>query len=164
MSSELLTSSKTAKFFFQQRHGSLDIRQISKIDIQNIISETNIDSLQSCIENITFSSLKIDDLKYMTDPLIIKTFQLCQLLIEYLLFVQEALIEELSKKTEKYASMKRDIYHKRNELATLHETCDHYSKIIDTKRKRIKTLETLLKEANAKKPRRMLIRNPSKHE
>jgi hypothetical protein len=164
MSSLLVSNAKESKFYFQQRHGSLDIRRISKIDIESLISETNIDVLQSCIENITFSLLKSDDLKFMTDPLIIKTFQLCQLLIEYLLFVQEELIGELSKKTEKYASLKREMHHKRKELATVQETCDHYSKIIDSKRKRIKTLESLLKEANSKKSRRLVIRHYSQSE
>ncbi len=51
------------RFAFQERHGKLDLRAISRIDIDKIVQETDIDALQAHLANITFSKLDVADLK-----------------------------------------------------------------------------------------------------
>ena len=75
-------------FYFQQRRGDLDLRGISRVDVDKIIRETDIDTLQSFLENITFSDVSSDDLKLYSDECFIRLFQITQLTLEYLLNVQ----------------------------------------------------------------------------
>ena len=61
-------------FFFQQRRGSLDLRSLSQIDLDRVIRDVDIDVLQMYLENITFCSLREEDMRHMTDPLVLKVF------------------------------------------------------------------------------------------
>ena len=100
-------ASSDAKFYFQQRRGRIDIRSISQIDVDRIVRDVDIDLLQTHLENLTFCELKESDLRYLTDPQIIKLFQTSQMMIEYLLFVQEQLTTNLQQLADKYVLKKR---------------------------------------------------------
>ena len=50
-------------FVFQQRHGKLDLRAISRVDVDRIMETTDIDTLQAHLSNITFCKLDAADLK-----------------------------------------------------------------------------------------------------
>jgi len=78
-------------FFFQQRHGRLDLRSIARIDIEKIVEEVDIETIQNHLENITFAEFEQRDLQVYTDENFLKLFQLTQLTIEYLLNVQHTL-------------------------------------------------------------------------
>jgi zinc finger protein DZIP1 len=105
------------KFFFQQRRGRLDIRTLSQIDLDRIVREVDIDNLQIHLENITFCNLKEEDLRFLTDPQVIKLFRTSQLMIEYLLYAQEELASNLQNLANKYGSKKKSLSKKRLELA-----------------------------------------------
>ena len=94
-------------FYFQQRRGRIDIRSVSQIDIDRIVRDVDIDLLQTHLENLTFCELKESDLRYLTDPQIIKLFQTSQMMIEYLLYVQEQLTTNLQQLADKYVVKKR---------------------------------------------------------
>ena len=51
-------------FFFQQRTGRIDLKQLSDIDIDRVVRETDIDLLQLNLENLTFRHLDLDDLTF----------------------------------------------------------------------------------------------------
>lgn len=68
-------------FFFQQRRGRLDIRTLSQIDLDRIVREVDIDNLQIHLENITFCNLKEEDLRFLTDPQVIKLFRYMKIYI-----------------------------------------------------------------------------------
>ena len=95
------------KFYFQQRRGRIDIRSISQIDVDRIVRDVDIDLLQTHLENLTFCELKESDLRYLTDPQIVKLFKTSQMMIEYLLFVQEQLTTNLQQLADKYVLKKR---------------------------------------------------------
>ena len=59
------------------------------------------------LENITFCNLREDDLRFITDQHVIKLFRAAQLIIEYLLYVQEQLAKNLNIVATKYTSQKR---------------------------------------------------------
>ena len=54
---------ESKSFYFQKRRGQLDIRALSKIDLETIVQDVDIDTLQSMVENLTFCELKEKDLK-----------------------------------------------------------------------------------------------------
>lgn len=94
-------------FFFQERRGHLNLRALSKLNLEKLIREVDIDLLQNHIENIAFSNLREEDLRYLTDPQIIKLFQISQLIIEYLLYSQDQLVYNLNRLSKKYSNKKR---------------------------------------------------------
>jgi len=59
------------------------------------------------LENIAFCNLREDDLRFITDQHVIKLFRAAQLIIEYLLYVQEQLAKNLNIVATKYTSQKR---------------------------------------------------------
>lgn len=50
-------------FVFQERRGKLDLRAISRVDIDKVIEEGDIGTLQTHLDNITFCKLDAADLK-----------------------------------------------------------------------------------------------------
>lgn len=94
-------------FYFQQRRGRIDLRSIARIDIDRVIEDVDIDTLQSHLESIAFADLNADDLAHYADEHFIKLFRLSQLTIEYLLNVQNALLtfaKDAEEETEKNRS------------------------------------------------------------
>lgn len=97
----------TKGFFFQQRRGHLNLRGFAGVDLEKMIREVDVDLLQLHIENITFCNLREEDLRYMTDPQVIKLFKIAQLTIEYLLYSQDTLVTNLNDLSKKYSGKKR---------------------------------------------------------
>ena len=135
------------------------------MDLERVVKETDIDVLQAFLENLTFSNLREDDLRFMTDQLVIKIFRIAQMTIEYLLFAQDRLASDLHELAAKYNAKKRNLVKKRKEFAELQESVKHLKGELKSKRKGITTLESLLKDASrtrgtierAKVPANMLI-------
>ncbi len=94
-------------FFFQQRRGHLNLRGIAKVNLERMVREVDIDTLQQHIENITFCNLREEDLRYLTDPQIVKIFRISQLIIEYLLYSQDQLVDSMNKLSKKYSIKKK---------------------------------------------------------
>jgi hypothetical protein len=135
------------RFYFQQRSGRLRLQHLASIDLDKVIQETDIDLLQEHLENLTFCNLREEDLKYMTDPMVLKLFRTSQLLMEYLLYTQGQLAGHLGGLAEKYATQKATLVRKRVEVAELAETSKSLHAEVRQKQQSIATLEGLLKEA-----------------
>eukprot|EP00041_Stephanoeca_diplocostata_P016021 m.311605 g.311605 ORF g.311605 m.311605 type:complete len:248 (+) comp20228_c0_seq2:187-930(+) len=108
-------------FVFQRRRERVNWRALSSLSLDQVVATVDVDVLQEHLSNITFCDLteeKFDNV----DPDFAKLFQLAQLMLEYVLFVQEQLIvgkeysdghlrkctEELHRLRVRYASVKRD--------------------------------------------------------
>ena len=80
-------------FFFRQRYGQVNWTKLSLIDVDSIIGNCDLDSLQSLLDELTFSKLSTKDQvpSINGESLAIKGWQLQQLIIEYLLNVQESI-------------------------------------------------------------------------
>lgn len=135
-------------FFFRQRKGKLNLRKLEAIDLEKVIREVDVDLLQQCIENITFSEFQDYDIHYLTDKQIVKLFKLSQLTIEYLLFTQRKLVTNLTDLAKKYSLKKKSLYRKRKELAYLKEETTRLQIQLKTKRRNLQTLEKLIESAN----------------
>lgn len=97
-------------FFFQQRRGHLNLRSLASINLEKLVREVDVDILQIHIENITFCNLREEDLRYLTDPQIVKLFRISQLMLEYLLYSQDKLVENLNNLSQKYSEKKRFVF------------------------------------------------------
>jgi len=85
----LITPQKN--FYFQQRHGRVDLRAISRVDLEAVIDDVDVQTLQMHLENITFGDLDQRDMESFSDENLLKLFKIAQLTIEYLLNVQHTL-------------------------------------------------------------------------
>lgn len=103
-------------FSFQQRRGQLDLRALSKIDLEKLIQEVDIDALQSVLENITFSQISSDDLNLYSEDSFIRLFRISQLTMEYLLHVQDLLANSLNSLAKKYSNKKREMEQMRQQI------------------------------------------------
>eukprot|EP01041_Mallomonas_annulata_P001492 gene1492-2874_t len=135
-------------FYFQQRRGKLDLRLVSNIDLDRVVREVDIDILQLHLENITFCNLREEDLRFITDQHVIKLFRIAQLVIEYLLYVQEHLADSLHALATKYSNQKRSLIKKRKELIELNESSKVMKSQLKSKKKSLFALEELLKETS----------------
>ena len=124
------------------------MRSVASINLEKLVREVDVDILQMHIENITFCNLREEDLRYLTDPQIVKLFRISQLMLEYLLYSQDKLVENLNHLSQKYASQKKGLSKKRREMAELEESTKLLRNQVKAKKQNIATLEDLLKEAN----------------
>lgn len=106
--------SATAGFFFQKRYGRLDWRKLAGVDLNEVVSRVDVDTLQDNVEHLTFSDIGEEDLRYFTDANFIKIFRLCQLTIEYLLNVQNYLSTELSSRDTRVSELEKALAQERS--------------------------------------------------
>ncbi|KAL3782432.1 hypothetical protein HJC23_006005 [Cyclotella cryptica] len=106
-------------FQFQKRHreDKIDLRRISKVDIDKVIKDVDLEVLQSLLENITFAEITEDDFDLYSNDCFVKLFQINQLTLEYLLDVQDTLSANLNGLARKYASKKREVENLSKNLA-----------------------------------------------
>jgi hypothetical protein len=126
-------------FYFQHRQGKIDLDAIAAVDLDRVIENTDVDTLQHHLENLTFSDLNEHDIQVCSDSQFLKLFQLSQLTIEYLLNVQDKLAshsdtmetelrdikaessviqQKVRNKDLKLQELKRDVRQKRKTIAT----------------------------------------------
>ncbi|OQR82170.1 hypothetical protein THRCLA_11090 [Thraustotheca clavata] len=126
-------------FAFRQRQGKLDTKTIAQIDLNRVVRDTDIDTIQNHLENLAFSDVTLQDVNQYSDEYFLKLFQIAQLSVEYLLNVQESLVQhtedlenqcnqitseckQLEDENEKYdaevSMLKQEIKQKQNTIAT----------------------------------------------
>ena len=138
----------TKGFYFQQRRGRLDLRALAQVDLEHVVRNVDVEPLQAILENLTFCNLKEEDLRFITDQHVVKLFRSAQLVLEYLLYAQEQLSNNVHNLAMKYASKKRSLMKKRTEVIELRETSKQLKMQLKSKKRGIETLEEMLKEAS----------------
>lgn len=73
-----ITDLPETSFSFQQRHGKLDFRAIARVDLDALVRDRDIDTLQRHLENICFAEVGPADMRSYTDEHFIKLFRLTQ--------------------------------------------------------------------------------------
>ncbi|CAM9647992.1 unnamed protein product, partial [Ectocarpus sp. 4 AP-2014] len=131
-------------FYFQQRTGKLDMRAIGRVDIDSVVKDVDIDTLQAHLENITFASVSEDDLRLYSDQCFLNLFRLSQLLLEYLLSVQDTLATSLEALALKHSSVRRSLDRGRAELHAASDQDRALKREIRQKRATIARYEQLL--------------------
>jgi hypothetical protein len=73
-------------FSFKEKTEALDWDAIARVDLDRIAQTTDIDGLESILQNVANAKLTRSDLKKFGDKNMIKLFKVGQLTTEYLLF------------------------------------------------------------------------------
>ncbi|RYH30926.1 hypothetical protein EON65_03860 [archaeon] len=133
-------------FFFRQRRGRFNLRKLDQIELDRLVREVDIQTLQEHLEDLTFSIFNEDDLQFYTDRQVVKLFRLAQLTIEYLLYSQTQLVSNMHELSKKYAVKKKTLHRKRRELVGLKEEVTSLYGQLKAKRRNLTTLEKLVKE------------------
>ncbi|XP_073384942.1 uncharacterized protein [Physcomitrium patens] len=94
-------------FVFQKRHARIDWRTLHTIDVNRVIREVDIDTLEMVLDTIAFSDIRGEDVRNFTEANFVKIFRLAQLMVEYLLHVQELLAEHKSELLRAGANMQQ---------------------------------------------------------
>lgn len=130
----------TRNFAFRQRAGKLDVRAIARLDLEKIAATTDIEAIQRHLENLAFADVTLDDVQHYSDAYFLKLFQIAQLTLEYLMHVQDSLVDhseglekqcdqllsecqqleaENGQQETEIASLKREIHQKQRTMSTL---------------------------------------------
>ncbi|ORC86336.1 uncharacterized protein TM35_000292180 [Trypanosoma theileri] len=88
-------------FEFVQGSERLDWGVLVAIDLQRLIKDTNVDTLQRIVENLAFARVTRDEAAMFTPEHILHLFTLCQLVIQYLVCSQECLAKMNVKLSER---------------------------------------------------------------
>eukprot|EP00903_Cladosiphon_okamuranus_P014853 g13754.t1 len=131
-------------FYFQQRSGKLDMRAIGRVDIDSVVKDVDIDTLQAHLENITFAHVSEDDLRLYSDQCFLNLFRLSQLLLEYLLSVQDTLATSLEALALKHSTVQKALDRGRAELHAASEQDRALKREVRQKRATIARYEQLL--------------------
>jgi hypothetical protein len=94
-------------FHFRQRKGSPNLRRLDSIDLERLVREVDVEILQQNVEELAFCDLNEDYMHFLTDRQVVKLFRLSQLMMEYLLYSQNRLVESLTDVSRRYSEKKR---------------------------------------------------------
>lgn len=131
-------------FNFQQRHGKLNVRRLARIDLVHIVEKVDIGALQEVLENIAFCNLKVVDLHGLSDQNIVKAFRLAQLIIEYLLNLENALFAQVEQARQKSRNASAEADQLAQDSRILADENDRLRKELRQKRKALATFEYVL--------------------
>lgn len=124
-------------FAFRQRIGQVNWKQISSINIEDIIQNLKVNELQALLDNVTFSEITLQDLKQNSIQSIQLLLHINQLIIEYLLFHQE----------EQYAtihSLQRKVAHLKTQRDSFQQQTITYQEDIKTYKRQLHILRKAL--------------------
>ncbi|XP_026219951.1 zinc finger protein Dzip1 isoform X2 [Anabas testudineus] len=94
-------------FKFRARRETVDWRRINAVDIDLVVSQLDVDTLQEHISTVTFCSLdgeRCQRCQSPVDPALVKVLRLAQLTVEWLLHCQEFLTLNLRAAEERLAA------------------------------------------------------------
>lgn len=72
------------RFIFRPRTGRINWRLLNSLDLDRVIREGDVDTIQAHMDNITYARFGREDLEVSSDEAIVKVVQLSQLCIEFL--------------------------------------------------------------------------------
>ena len=136
-------------FYFQKRSGRLDMRSIARLDIDRVIREVDIDTLQLHLENLAFSEVRQDDMQFFSDEHFLKLVQLSQLTVEYLLNVQDTLAENLDDLARNFSTAQQEFEAAQLQSKYQEEKIHRLRREVKQQRRSIAAYEALLSEAQA---------------
>jgi Iguana/Dzip1-like DAZ-interacting protein N-terminal len=133
---------------FKQRYGKINWDQVRDLDLETILSQGDIESLQSVLENLTYSILDRDDIQRIGDSNLIKVFKLSQLAMEYLISIHAQLDTHGKDFLKKQKKLYQDNQELKDSLTELEKEVNSLKSEFTEKQKAVKTYELLLKQPN----------------
>ncbi|KAF8057745.1 Dzip1l [Scenedesmus sp. PABB004] len=80
-----------APFKFEARRQRIDWRLLTGVDVNRLVRDTDLDALERLVPSITWGDIEAEDTRHLGEAGFVKAFRLAQLLLEYLLYVQDSL-------------------------------------------------------------------------
>jgi hypothetical protein len=131
-------------FFFQQRHGRLNVRKLARLDLDELVAKVDIVSLQEVLENVAFCNLRAADLPALSDGMIVKAFRVAQLELEYLINLENSLYSRLEAARQEQAVTQGALDQAREDARVIADDNDALRRDVRAKRKALATLEYVL--------------------
>ncbi|XP_054556772.1 cilium assembly protein DZIP1L isoform X3 [Talpa occidentalis] len=129
-------------FKFQPRCETVDWRRISAVDVDRVIRDLDLATLQENIAGITFCNFDREACRrcgHPVDPALLKVLRLAQLIIEYLVYCQECLNTNITKlEAQLQVSVgqqergQKELDRQTDELKGMREECHRRHKMINT--------------------------------
>ncbi|MED6235871.1 hypothetical protein ATANTOWER_001393 [Ataeniobius toweri] len=142
-----MTPAAFLPFKFRPRRESVDWRRINAVDVDQVVSQLDVDALQEHISTVTFCSLdgeRCQRCQSPVDPALIKLLRLAQLTVEWLLHCQEFLSLNLRAAEERLVAAGGE----REELVAQHKKQEEKTKALmaelKQRKKVIRTQQSLL--------------------
>nr|XP_020141778.1 zinc finger protein DZIP1L isoform X7 [Microcebus murinus] len=130
-------------FKFQPRRESMDWRRISTLDVDRVIRELDVATLQENITGVTFCNLDREVCSRCgqpVDPALLKVLRLAQLIIEYLLHCQDCLSASIA---QLEARLQASLGQQQRGQQELGRQADELKGVREESRRRRKMISTL---------------------
>ncbi|XP_058479046.1 cilium assembly protein DZIP1 isoform X1 [Solea solea] len=149
-SAEMTPSIGTASippFKFRPRRETVDWRRINAVDVDHVVSQLDVDTLQEHINTVTFCSLdgeRCQRCQSPVDPVLIKLLRLAQFTVEWVLHCQEVLTLNLHAAEEKLAAGGRERKELLDQQTKQEEKVKSMAAELKQRKKMIRTQQSLL--------------------
>ncbi|MEW5302951.1 MAG: hypothetical protein WDW36_005687 [Sanguina aurantia] len=100
-------------FRFDAKRVRIDWRVLHAVDINQLVRDVDLDVLERVVGVVAYGDIEAEDTRHLSELNFIKVFRLSQLMVEYLLYVQECLtashawLQQESSQTDKYVAASR---------------------------------------------------------
>ena len=128
----------TSVFQFRRRRDrAINWRAMAGIDIEKIIRNIDINTLDENIDSITYCSVDEEDFAHLTPATFIKIFRLSQLMLEYLVHVQNELVKRNATFKSQVCAERERVSEMESQMKRLYETVTALKQELKMKRKNI---------------------------
>ncbi|CAM6094918.1 unnamed protein product [Calypogeia fissa] len=145
---KIVKSLNATPFVFQRRLSRIDWRKLHTIDVDRVIRQVDLDALESVLDTITFADIQGEDTRNFSESNFIKVFRLAQLMVEYLLHVQELLASHKDTLLATGAEMERRVEKQRLKHVKLISDLSTLRHNFKQAKKTIRTYEIMLRVQN----------------
>ncbi|KAG0563605.1 hypothetical protein KC19_8G044800 [Ceratodon purpureus] len=134
-----------APFAFQKRVERIDWRSLHSIDVDRLIREVDIDTLETVLDTIVFGDIQGEDRRNLSEANFVKIFRLAQLMVEYLLHVQALLAYHKSELLQSRTVLQQKNEKIRSRFLWQRDALLHTRHELKQAKKALQTYEVMLK-------------------
>ncbi|KAG2493967.1 hypothetical protein HYH03_007896 [Edaphochlamys debaryana] len=130
-------------FKFEPRRSRIDWRLLHGVDINSMVRDVDLDTLEKIVNIVAFGDIEAEDTRHLTELNFIKIFRLAQMMIEYLLYVQDCLQNSNAWLQQDRSNMDKYVQAARLRIRELDANLKMNKRELRRTRKTIKTYELL---------------------
>ncbi|KAG2430772.1 hypothetical protein HYH02_013611 [Chlamydomonas schloesseri] len=139
----MTTAPNFPPFKFEPRRARIDWRLLHGIDINSMMRDVDLDTLEKIVNIVAFGDIEAEDTRHLTELNFIKIFRLSQMMIEYLLYVQDCLQSSNGWLQQDRANMDKYVQAARLRIREMEANLKMNKRELRRARKTIKTYELL---------------------
>ncbi|KXZ55055.1 hypothetical protein GPECTOR_3g213 [Gonium pectorale] len=130
-------------FKFEHRRARIDWRLLHGIDINSMVRDVDLDTLEKIVNIVAYGDIEAEDTRHLTELNFIKIFRLSQMMIEYLLYVQDCLQSSNAWLQQERSNMDKYVQASRLRIREIEANLKMNKRELRRARKTIKTYELL---------------------